>query len=165
MLNIKNLLLQIIFITILSLSIGIGFNLIRDNGISILTPYEKLEEKAICSAIDPNCIVELSLEETEKKFVENKSVFIDARDISEYNRAHIKGAKNIPYHRFDTVFFEFASTISPTSEIITYCNGLDCELAKKLAEKLLEYGYTNIKVFKDGFPAWEAKKLPIETTL
>lgn len=46
--------------------------------------------------------------------------------------------------------------------IIVYCNGVNCPLTQEAIEKLISYGYTNLYYYREGFPAWNAAKLPTE---
>ena len=164
MIRVKTLLLQIIFILMLSFLAGITFNAIRRNSISLFS-YNKPDDKAICDATEESCVVELTLQEVEKKYLDGTAIFIDARDEVEYISGHIKGALSLPFNRFDTVFYDVASTIPLAKEIIVYCNGSTCELAKKLGEKLVENGYTKVRVLKEGFPMWKTKGLPIDYSM
>jgi rhodanese-related sulfurtransferase len=40
--------------------------------------------------------------------------------------------------------------------IVFYCGGLHCKLSHKSAAKAVALGYTNVKVFAEGYPAWVA---------
>ena len=91
-----------------------------------------------------------------------KFVFVDARSRDDYDQGHIKGAVSLPVGQFDEKIEVFLEQYSPEKAIITYCSGRTCEDSHKLAQLLLEFGYTEINVFIDGFPGWEAEGHPIE---
>jgi rhodanese-related sulfurtransferase len=40
--------------------------------------------------------------------------------------------------------------------LVFYCGGLHCKLSHKSAAKAIDMGYTNVKVFAEGYPAWKA---------
>jgi hypothetical protein len=40
--------------------------------------------------------------------------------------------------------------------VVFYCGGLHCKLSHKSAAKAITMGYTNVKVFSEGYPAWKA---------
>jgi rhodanese-related sulfurtransferase len=40
--------------------------------------------------------------------------------------------------------------------VVFYCGGLHCKLSHKSAAKAIDMGYTNVKVFAEGYPAWVA---------
>jgi rhodanese-related sulfurtransferase len=79
-------------------------------------------------------------------------VVIDSRPARKYDEGHIPGAINIP----DT-FFDKKADLLPKDKgqlLIFYCGGVDCPLSHKSAFKAEKLGYTNIKVFAEGDPAW-----------
>jgi 3-mercaptopyruvate sulfurtransferase SseA len=49
-----------------------------------------------------------------------------------------------------------------STRIVTYCSGRECEDSHELAQILLQFGYENVSVFIDGFPAWEKSGFPVE---
>ena len=89
-------------------------------------------------------------------------VFVDARSRDDYDEGHIKGALSMPVGQFDEKIEAFLEQYSPEKAIVTYCSGRTCEDSHKLAQLLMELGYTEINVFIDGFPGWEAEGYPIE---
>jgi len=77
---------------------------------------------------------------------------IDSRPVRKYDEGHIPGALSIP----DT-FFDKKTDLLPKDKnqlLIFYCGGLECPLSHKSAFKAEKLGYTNIKVFAAGDPAW-----------
>jgi rhodanese-related sulfurtransferase len=77
---------------------------------------------------------------------------IDSRPARKYDEGHIPGALSIP----DT-FFAKKTDLLPKDKsqlLIFYCGGIECPLSHKSAFKAEKLGYTNIKVFAEGDPAW-----------
>lgn len=77
---------------------------------------------------------------------------IDSRPARKYDEGHIPGSVSIP----DT-FFDKKTALLPKDKsqlVIFYCGGVDCPLSHKSAFKAEKLGYTNIKVFAEGDPAW-----------
>ncbi len=97
-----------------------------------------------------------------KLYDSKKFVFVDARSRDDYDEGHIKGAVSLPVGQFDETVEAFLEQYPPESAIVTYCSGRTCEDSHKLAQLLLAFGYTEINVFIDGFPGWEAQGHPIE---
>ncbi|MBW2448923.1 MAG: rhodanese-like domain-containing protein [Deltaproteobacteria bacterium] len=98
-----------------------------------------------------------------KKLYDSQNfVFVDARSRDDYDEGHIKGAVSLPVGQFDEKIEAFLEQYSPEKAIVTYCSGRTCEDSHKLAQLLMELGYTEINVFIDGFPGWEAEGYPIE---
>jgi len=77
---------------------------------------------------------------------------IDSRPARKYDEGHIPGAINIP----DTLFDRKAGLLPQDKDrlLIFYCGGVECPLSHKSAFKAEKLGYTNIKVFAEGDPAW-----------
>lgn len=81
---------------------------------------------------------------------------IDSRPAGrKYDGGHIPGAINIPERSF-----EIMTDSLPTNKadlLIFYCSGLKCSLSHKSAFKAEKLGYSNIKVYADGFSDWKEK--------
>lgn len=70
-----------------------------------------------------------------------------------YDQGHIPTAINIP----DTHFEKMTNLLPAKKDslIVFYCGGFDCKLSHKSASKSIKMGYTNVKVFSAGYPAWQ----------
>jgi rhodanese-related sulfurtransferase len=100
------------------------------------------------------------------------AVTIDTRVASEYADGHIKDALNVPYREksekavtFDASQDEFNLAKLPADKaatVIMYCNGPECWKSFKASTVAIKGGYTNILWYRDGFPNWKSKSLPIE---
>jgi len=90
------------------------------------------------------------------------AVFVDARAIEDYMDGHIKGAVSIAVNEFDDAIRPFVEQFALDTVVVTYCSGRTCDDSHRLSQLLFDYGYTNVSVFIDGFPAWQAEGLPIE---
>jgi len=73
---------------------------------------------------------------------------------AKYDKGHIPTAISIP----DTQFNDFKGQLPARKDklLVFYCGGLDCKLSHKSAAKAIAMGYTNVKVFAEGYPAWVA---------
>lgn len=79
---------------------------------------------------------------------------IDARPgARKYDKGHIPGAINIPLRQFDKMIDKMPK--AKDNLIIYHCGGLKCMLSHKSAFKAEKLGYTNIKVYAQGFPDWK----------
>ena len=98
----------------------------------------------------------------EAKALFDKGVlFIDVRSDKDW------AAGRIP----DAVHIELKKVYSPETlgaeakkgqEIVLYCNGHSCMRSSKATAKAVEWGYTKVSYFRDGFPAWKAAGYPVE---
>jgi rhodanese-related sulfurtransferase len=97
---------------------------------------------------------------------------VDTRRASEYAEGTIKGAINVPYDPeksakdagFDPAQdkFDMTKLTDKNVMIVTFCNSGSCWKSYKAAVVLAKNGYKNVAWYRDGFPDWKAKKLPIE---
>lgn len=69
-----------------------------------------------------------------------------------YDKGHIPMAVSIPDSRFDKMTDQLPG--DKEALLIFYCGGLACKLSHKSARKAEALGYTNVKVFAEGFPGW-----------
>lgn len=82
-------------------------------------------------------------------------VVIDARPKKpKYVKGHIPGAISIPNTQFDK--YKDLLPAEKDKTLVFYCGGLKCALSHKSAKKALAMGYTRVKVFATGYPAWVA---------
>jgi rhodanese-related sulfurtransferase len=79
-------------------------------------------------------------------------VLIDSRPDRTFEKGSIPGAINIPDNKFDAAKLP-ADKAKP---LIFFCGGLICDLSEKSAHKAMKLGYTNVRVYVDGYPGWAA---------
>ncbi len=91
-----------------------------------------------------------------------KAVFVDARSYEAFIDGHIKNAVSIPTVQFIEFIDHFKTKYPPTTPVITYCSGRECNDSHELAKYLIGEGYANVKVFIDGYQGWERKGYPVE---
>ena len=85
---------------------------------------------------------------------QTEMVLVDSRPKEgKYDQGHIPTAINIP----DTNFEKMANLLPEKKDaiIVFYCGGFDCKLSHKSASKAIKMGYSNVKVFSAGYPAWQ----------
>ncbi len=87
---------------------------------------------------------------------QKKAIVIDVRPPSEYRTAHIAGALPIPLEELK----QRLSVLPRTKEIVAYCRGPFCVLAKEAVEVLRSNGFRASRL-EDSVQDWCAKGLPI----
>jgi len=89
-------------------------------------------------------------------------VLIDSRPKrKKYDKGHIPGAISIPDSKFTKMTDQLPQ--EKNEMLVFYCGGFHCRLSHKSAKKAIELGYTNVKVFAAGFPAWKKAYASTET--
>jgi rhodanese-related sulfurtransferase len=145
--------------------IGILNNSFSPGGIALVGSWSKriISDSLIVpgsyDAQDPPAI---SLSEAERSFQTKKVLFVDARLSEDFNSGHIAKAINLPYEDFEGNFPEVGKSLSSASELIIYCDGIECESGLFLARLLKDKGFQNIKVFFGGWKEWVQAGLPME---
>jgi rhodanese-related sulfurtransferase len=84
-------------------------------------------------------------------------MLIDARPYKpKFIQGHIPMAVSIPDSQFDKMTDKLPA--NKDALLIYYCGGLKCKLSHKSAMKAEKLGYTNVKVFAEGYPVWITEK-------
>ncbi len=84
-------------------------------------------------------------------------LLIDSRPKeAKFDKGHIPTAINIP----DTSFEKMTDLLPQDKNtlLIFYCEGLECKLSHKSAKKAEALGYTQVKVYAEGYPGWMKDK-------
>lgn len=73
----------------------------------------------------------------------------------------IPGSRRVPVGQ---VGREVAATgLAKDTPIVTYCSGPTCPNSTQAAEKLVTFGFTNVRAFEGGLEAWKASGRPIQS--
>ena len=155
-----------IFILVgVSLILAFAVNTISPRGIELIGQWDT--DQGVISA-NPTTAEEWRPQEIDSVFrakeIFNKGnvLFVDARSSDNYDDGHIQGAISLPVGEFDERIESFLNRYSPDQPIVTYCSGRTCEDSHELAQFLTDAGYTNVRIFIEGFPGWESEGHPIE---
>jgi len=104
----------------------------------------------------PGNYASVSVEWIKKQLDKNADmVLVDSRPKrKKYDKGHIPGAVSIP----DTQFAKMTAQLPQDKGkmLVFYCGGFKCRLSHKSAKKAIDMGYTNVKVYAAGYPAWKA---------
>jgi rhodanese-related sulfurtransferase len=107
--------------------------------------------------------IEISPADVESLY-RKKMLFLDARRSSVYADGHIAGARSFPVWESDIddrVKKLFEEGLDQRAPVVAYCSGGNCEDSHMLAEKLYMVGFDNVLIYKDGFPDWQKRGLPV----
>lgn len=108
--------------------------------------------------------LEISGEEAAELHARKTVPFLDARRTSVYRDGHIAGARPFSVWESDIddkVKAYFAEGTDQSAPIVVYCSGGACEDSHMLSEKLYMVGFDNVLVYKDGYPDWIKRGLPV----
>ena len=160
----KDIAKELIIIIGFSVILALTVNYFSPKGIALFGQWDPSE--GVITARPKNDPVtdgfEIKEANTAKKLYDaKKAVFVDARSYETFIDGHIKNAVSIPTGDFVKFIDAFKAKYSATTPLITYCSGRECNDSHELAQYLMAEGYTNVKVFIDGYPEWERKGYPV----
>ena len=107
---------------------------------------------------------EVSTEELERILVDKTATVLDARPYREYAISHIPGALNVapkagvPISMYVSDVAEIGRLVggNKAAPLVLYCNGPHCGKSTRLAAELIDAGYTDVRRYQVGIPAWRA---------
>lgn len=152
-------------ILVVSVSLALGFNALRPDGLPLRAGATG-EEAAAEAAAEPAAVetapgaIDLAAA-AERHREGGTTVFVDARVPGEYAAGHIAGALNLPLQRFDEYAGAFLDRVPPDASIITYCDGPHCDLAQRLAERLAHFGFPAVRHLPNGLTRWRDAGMPV----
>ena len=148
----------------LSTLMGLLFNGLRPSGIPLVGQWDTSKVVVSPSASDEEISKTIQSVEEARIVWEAGALFLDARVMDSFDEGHIQGARAFSVYDFDALLFDFLDAVPETNTpLVVYCSGRLCDESHRLAGLLEEVGYTNVRVFADGYPAWKAAGLPVSS--
>ena len=86
-----------------------------------------------------------------------EAIILDVRPAEEFQAGHIEGALNVPVDKLSRLL----SKLPKKQEIVAYCRGPYCLLAVEAVEQLRKKGY-RARRLEEGYPEWQASRLPVK---
>lgn len=110
---------------------------------------------------------EISIADALKRQEKDGVIWLDARQLTEFQKGHIPGALLLNEYDWENLLtsaFEFISQAPEGRPVIIYCDGQKCAASHAVRDKLREtpIGDRELLVLHGGFPAWAAAGQPIE---
>lgn len=87
-------------------------------------------------------------------------VLVDALAPIAFARTRLPGAVNITPDWVDSRARRRIP--DPATEVVVYCADEDCDSSVRVAQRLVELGYTNVRHYAGGKRDWVAAGLPLE---
>jgi rhodanese-related sulfurtransferase len=151
--------LQALLIGIVASGIALAVNAARNDGLPLINRIEtKLPQAVEGSSHDSPSVI--SVKDAFKMLNEKRVVFLDARDINEFEKYHVPGAIHIEPGKTEGKVENIKSI--KTELFITYCYGPGCPLAEELTSELITKGIKNITVMPEGWDGWAGAGYPEE---
>jgi len=118
------------------------------------------EKKPSLQTTAPNLEL-IPLTKVREFFESRTALFIDSRHEFDFMRGHIRHAINVALNEY-TLHRTRLDGIQKDTVLIIYCDGTECNSSIDLAAKLIESGFSNVKIFFGGWQEWKSAGLPVE---
>lgn len=161
----RSIIKEIMVLVVLSVALALLVNILSSKGIALFGRWDT--SKGVITAnpksAEEGWPVEIDSAVRAKEIYDKGDVlFVDARSKGNFEDGHIPGAISLPVGQFNKQIESFLNQHPSDQPLVTYCSGRTCEDSHHLARLLFEAGFTNVRVFIDGFPAWEAEGYIVE---
>lgn len=84
---------------------------------------------------------------------ERVAMLVDARPQIKYFEGTVPGAISLPFQEWDKRVGLLPA--DKNTQLIFFCGGLKCDLSMKAAVKARALGYTDVRIYAEGWPAWQ----------
>ncbi len=95
------------------------------------------------------------------RLFENEVTFIDVRKDKDWEAGRVPEAYHLDVKKNFTEE-SLAKVVKKDETVVLYCNGIKCLRSSLAAKKAVAWGYTDVKYFRTGFPAWKGAGNPVE---
>ena len=150
----KQTIYETTLVILVSISFALVVNGLRPQGISLFAKNTPVLDQTN-TRNTTSTIKTISIPDAMKKFKAGTALFVDSRSQDAFVQGHIQGALSLPEQQFEEWINDFITKTDPQTEIITYCEGLNCPLARNLAEKFLFMGFENVCYIAEGYDKWK----------
>ncbi|WP_100372276.1 rhodanese-like domain-containing protein [Bacillus sp. FJAT-45037] len=97
-----------------------------------------------------NDVKEITTTELEKQMeTDSEAIYVDVREVNEYEAGHVKGMENMPLSNFA----ENYSVLPKDREIVVFCRSGNRSM--QAATFLADQGYAKVTNVEGGILAWE----------
>ncbi len=154
---------RFLYIGLMGLLLGLAVNGLRGDGLPLLPEAELTTEAGgadtLATAASETLAI-IGFEEADALYRKELAIFVDSRELSDYESGHIAGAISVPLSAYRD---GDAKLLAPKgSLLVIYCIGGDCELSHDLARLLVADGFKKVRVYVGGYEEWDALGMPVE---
>lgn len=96
-----------------------------------------------------------------KKLFDSGALFVDTRKDSDWEAGRIPDALHLELKsKFSAE--SLSAEAGKNDPLVCYCNGSECLRSASCSEQAVEWGFSKVFYYRDGFPAWKAAGYPVE---
>lgn len=98
---------------------------------------------------------------TARALFDKEIAFVDVRKDSDWDAGRVPGAIHLD---IKSVYNEgnLGAEVKKDETVVIYCNGPSCMRSSDASKMAVNWGFSNVKYYRDGFPAWKAAGNPVE---
>jgi rhodanese-related sulfurtransferase len=99
--------------------------------------------------------------DTARSLFDQEVAFVDVRKDSDWDAGRVPGAIHLD---IKSAYSEdsLVSEVKKDETVVIYCNGASCMRSSDASKMAVNWGFSNVKYYRDGFPAWKAAGNPVE---
>ena len=158
-------------IAIASLVVALAMNRFSDHPLPIVyqTPEQRFDAELTTLVVAPPFKIAPAATVRLPEFrsaVESKGTLIlDARPSVFFEQGHVPGALNLARDDFARDYRRLSPALKAATDkpVIVYCSGGECHDSRLVANALLTLGFSDVRVFTDGWDGWVAAGMPTST--
>jgi rhodanese-related sulfurtransferase len=143
---------EAVIILILGIVIGLIVNFVREGGIPLVAEDDAFRIRTRAEFVGADDAWGL--------YEAGNAFFVDARDATVFEKEHIEGALNASPTQAGVDSLAWIASADPY--VITYASEASQRQAGVLADKLLDAGFTKVRVLVDGIEGWKEAGHPVE---
>ncbi len=87
------------------------------------------------------------------------ALFVDARDLGDFDKGHIKGALCVPASDTSRLRI-YTAGLPKDQQYIVYCAIKNCQKGHYVAQALMQEGFSRVLLYTDGWAKWTGPKEP-----
>ena len=99
--------------------------------------------------------------EQARALFDQEVAFVDVRKDTDWDAGRIPGAIHLDIKGAYTED-SLAAEVQKDETVVIYCNGSSCLRSSDASRMAIGWGFSNVKYYRDGFPAWKAAGNPVE---
>lgn len=96
-----------------------------------------------------------------RSLFDQEAAFVDVRKDSDFDAGRIPGAIHLELKSKFTAD-SLAGEVKKDEPVVFYCNGHSCMRSSTASRMAVEWGFSKVHYYRDGFPAWKAAGNPVE---
>jgi rhodanese-related sulfurtransferase len=118
---------------------------------------------AMAGAVSPMQVNGATTIDTAKarSLFDSEAAFIDVRKDSDWDAGRVPGAIHLD---IKSVFNDenLSKDVEKNDPVVFYCNGESCMRSSDASKMAVDWGYSKVYYYRDGFPAWKSAGNPVE---